>query len=111
MVSETSERDVLMMMTMMMEMTTRVCATSTKWVPSSIMAAEPVVQEPWGLRCWEAVSEEETAKIDEMLEANLAHDDQRSAATTVPSDSGEPEQRSFTSVAMARGSLARRRVE
>jgi len=75
------------------------------------MAAEPVVQEPWGLRCWEAVSEEETAKIDEMLEANLAHDDQRSAATTVPSDSGEPEQRSFTSVAMARGSLARRRVE
>eukprot|EP00446_Apocalathium_sp_SHHI-4_P094382 CAMPEP_0177441156 /NCGR_PEP_ID=MMETSP0369-20130122/4260_1 /TAXON_ID=447022 ORGANISM="Scrippsiella hangoei-like, Strain SHHI-4" /NCGR_SAMPLE_ID=MMETSP0369 /ASSEMBLY_ACC=CAM_ASM_000364 /LENGTH=94 /DNA_ID=CAMNT_0018913015 /DNA_START=194 /DNA_END=474 /DNA_ORIENTATION=- len=28
-----------------------------------IMAAEPV----WALRCWEAVAEEETAKVDEML--------------------------------------------
>jgi len=77
----------------------------------SYMVAEPVVRQPWALRCWEAVAEEETAKVDEMLEVNLAHDDQRSAATIVPSGSGEPEQCSSTSVAVARGSLARRRVE
>jgi len=41
-VSETSKRDVLMMMTMMVELTTRVCATSTEWVLNSFMAAEPL---------------------------------------------------------------------
>jgi len=41
-VSETSKRDVLMMMTMMMVLTTRVCATSTEWVLNSFMAAEPL---------------------------------------------------------------------
>jgi len=110
--------DMFVMPLIMMTTITTMMA-STERVPgprhdpgrNSIMVAEPVVRQPWALRCWEAVAEEETAKVDEMLEVNLAHDDQRSAATIVPGGSGEPEQCSSTSVAVARGSLARRRVE